>query len=107
MFNIECYNRYKCGHFSWECRSASNDKEDKVNLVGDEEDEEEPTLLLALNDEEKDDKSSWQLDNGASNHMCGYKEKFVEIDEKVGGNVFVWRLFKNPNSREMYNSNFL
>ncbi|RDX62997.1 hypothetical protein CR513_58613, partial [Mucuna pruriens] len=60
--------------------------EEKVNLVGDKEEGEESTLLLALN-EDSDDKSLWYLDNGASNHMCGYKEKFVELEEKVRGNV--------------------
>ncbi|RDX99858.1 hypothetical protein CR513_17009, partial [Mucuna pruriens] len=61
-------------------------KGEKANLVGDKEEDEEPTLLLALN-EDSDDKSLWYLDNGASNHMCGYKEKFVELEEKVKGNV--------------------
>ncbi|RDX99055.1 hypothetical protein CR513_17946, partial [Mucuna pruriens] len=60
--------------------------EEKVNLVGDKEEGEKPTLLLALN-EESDDKSLWYLDNGSSNHMCGYKEKFVELKEKANGNV--------------------
>ncbi|KAK6148110.1 hypothetical protein DH2020_019022 [Rehmannia glutinosa] len=27
-------------------------------------------------------------DNGASNHMCGYRENFIELNEKVRGNVF-------------------
>ncbi|RDX83791.1 hypothetical protein CR513_35260, partial [Mucuna pruriens] len=81
--NVECYNCHKYGHFSWECRT---NVEEKVNLVGDKEEGEEPTLLLALN-EDSDDKSLWYLDNGASNHMCGYKEKFVELEEKVRGNV--------------------
>ncbi|RDX77702.1 hypothetical protein CR513_42132, partial [Mucuna pruriens] len=81
--NVECYNCHKYGHFSWECRT---NVEEKANLVGDKEEGEEPTLLLALN-EDSDDKSLWYLDNGASNHMCGYKEKFVELEEKVKGNV--------------------
>jgi len=42
---------------------------------------------MALKEEDKDDCSSWYLDNGASNHMCGCKEKFVEINKTVRGNV--------------------
>ncbi|RDX61119.1 hypothetical protein CR513_60682, partial [Mucuna pruriens] len=54
----ECYNCHKYDYFSWECRT---NVEKKTNLVGDKEE--------------------------ASNHMCGYKEKFVELEEKVKGNV--------------------
>jgi len=43
--------------------------------------------LLAHNREENGDKNLWYIDNGASNHMCGYKEKFVELEEKEKENV--------------------
>ncbi|KAH0722170.1 hypothetical protein KY285_004791 [Solanum tuberosum] len=49
----------------------------KVNLVDNNKDEDESTLLVALKEEDKDDCNSWYLDNGASNHMCGQKDKFV------------------------------
>ncbi|GMI83839.1 hypothetical protein HRI_002053200 [Hibiscus trionum] len=84
--NIECYNCQKFGHFSWECQNESRNEE-RANLIEDQQDIEEPTLLLALKNEEKNDASTWYLDNGASNHMCGDKEAFVELDEKVKGNV--------------------
>ncbi|XP_070012611.1 uncharacterized protein [Nicotiana sylvestris] len=77
---IECYNCHKFGHFSWECRS---NVEEKANLIDDKKEEDESTLLLALKEEERDDCSLWYLDNGASNHICGYKEKFVEINKTV------------------------
>ena len=49
--------------------------------------EDESTLLLTLKEEDKDDCNSWYLDNGASNHMCGHKDKFVEIKKVVKDNV--------------------
>ncbi|KAH0633475.1 hypothetical protein KY284_036261 [Solanum tuberosum] len=80
---IECYNYDKIGHYSWECRS---NVEETVNLVDNNKDEDESTLLLTLK-EDTYDCSSWYLDNGASNHMCGHKDKFVEIKKTVKGNV--------------------
>ncbi|XP_057999150.1 uncharacterized protein LOC110658061 [Hevea brasiliensis] len=67
--NIKCYNCHKYGHYSWECHGTSNDREEKVNLVDDNQDGEEPSLLLALKDGDLDGHSSWYLDNGASNHV--------------------------------------
>ena len=43
--------------------------------------------MLAHNKEENHDDNLLYLDNGATNHMCGYKEKFVKLEEKVKGNV--------------------
>ncbi|XP_019257683.1 PREDICTED: uncharacterized protein LOC109235891 [Nicotiana attenuata] len=60
---------------------------EKSNFVDDKKEEDESTLLLALKEEDRDDCSSWYLDNGANNHMCGCKEKFVEINKMVRGNV--------------------
>ncbi|KAL4383581.1 hypothetical protein GQ457_15G010250 [Hibiscus cannabinus] len=61
--------------------------EEMVNLIKDQQDVEEPTLLLALKNEENNDASTWYLDNGANNHICGHKDVFVELDEKFKGNV--------------------
>nr|XP_009777909.1 PREDICTED: uncharacterized protein LOC104227368 [Nicotiana sylvestris] len=82
--NIECYNCHKFGYYSWKCHS---NVEEKANLVDDKKDEYESTLLMALKEEDKNDCNSWYLDNGASNHMCGCKEKFVEINKMVRDNV--------------------
>ncbi|XP_059312753.1 uncharacterized protein LOC132063969 [Lycium ferocissimum] len=62
-------------------------KQEKVNLVDDKKEEGESTLLMAPKEEDSDDCSSWCLDNGASNHMCGCKDIFVELTKKVAGNV--------------------
>ncbi|XP_056695690.1 uncharacterized protein [Spinacia oleracea] len=36
---------------------------------------------------ELDTKNVWYLDNGASNHMCGNREFFLDLDETVTGKV--------------------
>ncbi|XP_070056949.1 uncharacterized protein [Nicotiana tomentosiformis] len=48
---------------------------------------EESKDLDSMMEEDKDDCSSWYLDNGANNHMCVCKEKFVDINKTVRGNV--------------------
>ncbi|XP_019233223.1 PREDICTED: peroxidase 24-like [Nicotiana attenuata] len=64
-------------------KELTSNIEQKANFVDDKKEEDESTLLLTLKEEDRDDCSSWYLDNGASNHMCGCKEKFVEINKTV------------------------
>ncbi|GJR22733.1 zinc finger, CCHC-type containing protein [Tanacetum coccineum] len=72
---------------------------EQSNLV---EEDLEPTLLMAILEDEEQKvslheedvgyketnmDSLWYLDNGASNHMTGVREHFIELDEKVCGKV--------------------
>lgn len=34
-----------------------------------------------------DKKNMWYLYNGASDHICGDKDKFIELNESISGNV--------------------
>jgi hypothetical protein len=47
----------------------------------------EATLLLVHDEIIQDKENMWYLDNGANNHMCGDKDKFMELDEAIRGNV--------------------
>ncbi|XP_062080412.1 uncharacterized protein LOC133785172 [Humulus lupulus] len=60
--------------------------EEKVNFVEDKGGE-EGTLLLACKDKDEGQENRWYLDTGASNHMCGQRRMFEELNEAVKGNV--------------------
>jgi hypothetical protein len=51
------------------------------------EEKNEATLLLVYNEKMQDKENMWYLDNGASNHMCEDKDKFMELDEITRSNV--------------------
>jgi GAG-pre-integrase domain len=44
-------------------------------------------VLLASKEADSNNESVWYLNTGASNHMCGYKHMFTEIEEIVEGHV--------------------
>ena len=49
--------------------------------------EDEQILLLASKENESEKQDMWYMDTGASNHMCGRKEIFIELDESISGQV--------------------
>jgi len=54
-----------------------------------EKDEKFETVLLARGSNEGIHENSWCLDTGASNHMCGKRSMFFELDELVRNVSFV------------------
>ncbi|KAI3498732.1 hypothetical protein L1887_09191 [Cichorium endivia] len=99
--HIKCFNCENYGHYASECPNPKK-KEADVNLTQTQEDE--PALLLTIGGEDVDEivllneekvfpaeraneKDTWYLDNGASNHMTGEKSHFAELDERVTGLV--------------------
>lgn len=107
---IKCYNCHIYGHFAVECRrpNRAKDQNQEVNMAVVEDNE--PALLLAKHEKEKstlvhldetrvvlslltkneakaNETKIWYLDNGASNHMTGFRSKFTELDEKITGQV--------------------
>ncbi|XP_050877698.1 uncharacterized protein LOC127081487 [Lathyrus oleraceus] len=59
---------------------------EKANFV-EEKGGEEKTLFLACQNQVEEKRNKWYLDTGASNHMCGDRSMFVEINEATTGNV--------------------
>ncbi|KAL4383277.1 hypothetical protein GQ457_15G009090 [Hibiscus cannabinus] len=85
-FQVQCYNCNKYGHYSYDCRSTPKNEE-RIHVAAAEEENEESHVFLSYKGNEESKKNIWYLDNCASNHMCGRKEWFVELDEKVRGRV--------------------
>lgn len=108
---VKCFNCNVNGHFAKECRKPRRERKEQVNLT--QVQDEEPTLLMAqvcvlteareemteelilnevhaqvyLGREEETQDGLWYLDTGASNHMFGSKENFVELDTAIRGKV--------------------
>jgi len=73
---MECFKCHKLGHFQSECPSW--DKEANYVELG----EEEEMMLISyvkMNGVKKRD--VWFLDSGCSNHMCGDKSLFTDLNE--------------------------
>ncbi|KAH9735937.1 hypothetical protein KPL71_017913 [Citrus sinensis] len=69
-----------------ECRTPSTRIEERVNYA-EEKNSEDGTLLLARNDTSGGQENTWYLDTGASNHMSGNINMFVQLSESVNGSV--------------------
>lgn len=85
---IECFRCHKYGHFRSECRAYLNrDRGERSNFVEKEETEEEISLLMVCHSKENTHKNMWYLDTGCSNHMCGDRSVFSELDESFHNTV--------------------
>ncbi|KAK5770633.1 hypothetical protein PVK06_046785 [Gossypium arboreum] len=80
---VQCYNCNKYGYYSYKC--GSNPKMEERNHVAAAKEEEnmESSVFLTYKESEKSRKNIWYLDNCASNHMCGRKDLFLELDENI------------------------
>lgn len=85
---VECYHCHKLGHFRFKCPSWDK-KASYAQLK-----EEEKMLLVAhveMNETRRQD--VWFLDSGCSNHMCGDKTLFCDLNKsfrqmvKLGNNT--------------------
>lgn len=83
--NVECYRCHRYGHYKSECKTNLNKNRGmKSNFA---EKEEEVSLLMACHAKEEVHQNLWYLDTGCSNHMCGDKSMFSDLDESFRNTV--------------------
>ncbi|KAK2965354.1 hypothetical protein RJ640_013817 [Escallonia rubra] len=61
--------------------------EERNNFATTEEKNVEDAIFLTYRGNRECRKNVWYLDTGASNHMCGRKELFTDLDETIKGEV--------------------
>ena len=61
--------------------------EENANLVAEDETKDDGVLMMAHEGTTPDSDMVWYLDTGASNHMCGHKHLFVDMQEVEDGHV--------------------
>jgi len=84
--NVKCYNCGKYGHYAKDCY-AEKKVEENANLVEKDDTKGDGIILMAYEGNALDGGMVWYLDTGASNHMCGHKHLFVDIQEIEDGHV--------------------
>ncbi|KAA0050875.1 putative leucine-rich repeat receptor-like protein kinase [Cucumis melo var. makuwa] len=67
--------------------SYRNIVEENANYAEKDEESGDSSLFLACKSAETCENSAWYLDSGTSNHMCGSKSMFMELDKSVGGDI--------------------
>lgn len=75
----ECYRCHRYGHYQFECRTNVNKQPgERTNFAVKEK---EVSLLMVCHMKEEGQQNMWYLDTGCSNHMCGDKTTFSDLDE--------------------------
>uniref|UniRef100_A0ACD5U6F7 Uncharacterized protein n=1 Tax=Avena sativa TaxID=4498 RepID=A0ACD5U6F7_AVESA len=114
MSLVKCYNCNVMGHYSKQCPEPRRERKGRANLAQGQEEQEQALLMARLGEcwvgaqnngpvelvllNEKRSKATategagrcdtkWFLDSGASNHMCGHRNHFYELDTSVRGFV--------------------
>ncbi|KAF7135561.1 hypothetical protein RHSIM_Rhsim08G0049500 [Rhododendron simsii] len=83
--NVECYKCHRYGHYQSECRTnLTRQSGERTNFA---EKEEEVSILMVCHVKEETPQNMWYLDTGCSNHMCGDKKLFSNLDESFHNTV--------------------
>ena len=86
--NIQCYNCNQFGHYNTECRKkAAVELHEQANYANEDAIISGSTALFVQQGLDKNEEHVWYLDSRASNHMCGHRDLFSDLDETIQGQV--------------------
>ena len=72
---IQCYRCHRLGHFQYKCPTMN-----KESRYAELDEEEEMLLMAYVEKHQARREDAWFLDSGCSNHMCGYKAMFSDLN---------------------------
>ncbi|KAG6471756.1 hypothetical protein ZIOFF_069202 [Zingiber officinale] len=75
------------GHYKKDCWSVKVENKNGHAQVAKTDDDNYETILFSAGVAEENKNSDWYLDSGCSNHMCGKKEDFSDLDESFRSTV--------------------
>ncbi|GKU89832.1 hypothetical protein SLEP1_g3918 [Rubroshorea leprosula] len=84
--NIECFRCHKYGHYRSKCHANLN-RGESSNFAEHNEKNDDSSLFMVCHPKEVSKKNVWYLDIGCSNHMCGDKSTFSDLDESCQDKV--------------------
>jgi len=86
--NIQCYSCNQFRHYSTECRrKAPLEVHEQANYAEEDAIIRGSAVLFFQQGLSENQENIWYLDSGASNHMCGQRDLFADLDETIQGLV--------------------
>jgi hypothetical protein len=86
--NIQCYRCNQFGHYNTKCQGkAPLEVHEHANYAEEDANSRGAAVLFVQQGLGETQENIWYLDSGASNHMCGQRDLFGDLDETIQGLV--------------------
>ncbi|KAI3708032.1 hypothetical protein L2E82_37034 [Cichorium intybus] len=82
LSQVQCHYCQKFGHVKKFCRKRIAD-EKGTTFMHKEEGNDDDTMFMILSTQDAQFNDMWYIDSGCSNHMCGNKDLFTQIDDSL------------------------
>ncbi|KAI3708725.1 hypothetical protein L2E82_38127 [Cichorium intybus] len=82
LSQVQCHYCQNFGHVKKFCRKRIAD-EKGTTFMHKEEGNDDDTMFMILSTQDAQFNDMWYIDSGCSNHMCGNKDLFTQIDDSL------------------------